>query len=151
MSIEEAVAALAHLDARAQHLADQQAEIEEEASQLRIYLVVERKFVDVRSKRDTDRPASIVASVSDTSDGRTFVRRATDMAVDLIRAKGRPIQTRDLLAQMEQSGLKVNGQNPVATLSGYLCRDRKRLVNNRRLGWRLVEWGGDAPPNVPSK
>ena len=69
------------------------------------------------------------------------------MAVDLIRAKGRPIPTRDLLVQMEQHGLTVKGQNPVTNLSGFLTRDKKRLVINRKLGWRLVEWGGDTPPD----
>jgi hypothetical protein len=146
VSIEQALTELAHLDAEAQRLRDQRAETdnqlaenEEEASQLRIYLVVERKYEKSRLNQETDGPASTAASTSDTSNGKTLSRRVTDMAVDLIRAKGQPIHTRDLLAQMEQQGLIVGGRSPVANLSGYLCRDKKRLANNRRLGWRLVE------------
>ena len=151
VSIEQALADLARVDVEAQHARSQLADFEEQARQLRTYVDVARKYAEARSSQGADGLASTTAPTSDASNGKTFYRQVTDMAVDLIRAKGRPIQTRDLLAQMEQRGLKVNGQNPVANLSGYLCRDRKRLVNNRRLGWRLVEWGGDAPPNVPSQ
>ncbi len=101
VSIEQAVAALEHLDAESQRLRNQRAEIdnqlaenEGETSQLRTYLVVERKFVEARSKQETDGPASTTASTSDTSNDKTLSRRVTDMAVDLIRAKGRPIHTR---------------------------------------------------------
>ncbi len=149
VSNEQAVAAdLTRLDAENQRLRDQLAENEEEISQLRTYLVVERKYEKVRSKQETNGPAPTTVSTSDTSNGKSKTRRATDMAVDLIKAKGQPIHTRDLLPQMEQRGLTVGGRNPVATLSGYLCRDEKRLVNNRKLGWKLVEWGDDTPASV---
>jgi len=158
VSIEQALADLEHLDAEAQRARNQRAEIdnqlaenEEEASQLRTYLVVERKYEKSRSKQKTDGPASTAASTSDTSNGKTLSCKVTDMAVDLIRAKGQPIHTRDLLPQMTQHGLIVGGRSPVANVSGYLCRDKKRLVSNRSLGWSLVEWGSDAPPNGPPK
>ena len=142
------VADLASLDAKVQHLRAHLAEAEEEASQLRTGLVLVRKYVKTRAEREADGPASTTAPASDRSNGSSKTRRATDMAIDLIRAKGQPIPTRDLLPQMEQRGLTIGGQNPVATLSGYLCRDRKRLVNGRKLGWKLVEWGDDTPTSV---
>ena len=146
MYIEQVLADLAHLDARAQRARDQLAEIDEEATLLRAYVTVVRKYASAGSKQETNGPVSTTASTCDTADGRSKSRRITDLAVHLITAKGRPIRTRDLLPQMEQHGLPMGGQNPVATLSGFLCRDKKRLVNNRKLGWRLVEWGGDTPP-----
>ena len=152
VSIEQAMAAdLASLDAKVQHLRAHLAEAEEEASQLRTGLVLVRKYVKAKPEWEADGLASTTVPTSDRSNGSSKTRRATDMAIDLIRAKGQPIPTRDLLPQMEERGLTIGGQNPVATLSGYLCRDRKRLVSNRTLGWSLVEWGGDTPPNDPSK
>ena len=146
MFIEQALAELKHLDAESQHLRDQLAKNDERTSRLRIFVDVGQEFVDAGSKQGADGPATTPTSTSDASDSRTLTRRITDAVVDLIRAKGRPIRTRDLLAQIEQRGLDVGGKNPVATLSSCLSRDKKRLVNNRKLGWRLVEWGGDRPP-----
>ena len=158
VSIEQAIADLAHLDAESQRFRDQraeidnrQAEIEEQARRLRTYVDVARKYAEVRSRQATDVPTSTTAAASDTADGRSKSRRITDLAVDLIAAKGRPIRTRDLLPWMEKHGLPMGGRSSVATLSGFLCRDKKRLVNNRKLGWRLVEWGGDTPPNDPPR
>jgi len=139
VSTEQALAELEHLDAESQRVRNQQAKIDERIRRLRTYVAVDQEFAEARSKQETDGPASTAASTSDTSNGKTLSRRTTDMAVDLIRAKGQPIHTRDLLAQMEQQGLIVGGRNPVANLSGYLCRDKKRLANNRSLGWKLVE------------
>ena len=151
VSTEQALAELEHLDAESQRVRNQQAKIDERIRRLRTYVAVDQEFAEARSKQETDEPASTAASTSDTSNGKTLSRRTTDMAVDLIRAKGQPIHTRDLLAQMEQHGLTVGGQDHVATLSSYLSRAKEHLVNNRRLGWRLVEWGGDTPPNGPPK
>lgn len=137
MSIEQAVADLA--------------KIEQQASQLRTYIDVARKYAKARSEEGTVEPTSTAASTFDTSNGRSMSRRITDMAVGLIRATGRPISTRDLLAQMEQQGLIVGGQNRAATLSNLLSRDKKRQVTSCRLGWRLVEWSGDTPPDNPPK
>ena len=153
MFSEQALVELEHLDADSQRLRNQRAEIDnklakndERTSLLRIYVGIGQEFVEAGSKQGMAGPASITAAASDTADGRSRSRRITDLAVDLIRAKGRPIRTRDLLPQMEKHGLPMSGRSPVATLSGFLCRDKKRLANNRRLGWRLVEWGGDKPP-----
>jgi predicted secreted protein len=165
VSIEQAVADLAHLDAKTQRLRSQQAEIDnqraeidnqladidEQARRLRTYVTIAREYAGARSEQGTVGPASTAAPTSDTSNGKTLSCRVTDMAVDLIRAKGQPIHTRDLLPQMTQRSLTVGGRNPVANLSGYLCRDKTRLVSNRNLGWSLVEWGGDTPPNDPPK
>lgn len=144
MSIERALADLAQLDAEAQRVRNRLTEIDEQAGRLRIYVAVARDYEGVGSRQSSAISSATTASASDS---RTLSRRTADLAVDLIRAKGQPIHTRDLLAQMAQLGLIVRGQNPVANLSGFLSRDKAHLVNNRTLGWRLVEWGGDSPPN----
>ena len=145
MFVEQVLAEMKHLDAESQRLRDQVTKNDERSRLLRAYIDVDQEFAKAGSKQQTDGPALPRVSTSDRA-GRSKSRRITDLAVDLIAAKGRPIRTRDLLPQMEQHGFPMGGRSPVATLSGFLCRDKKRLANNRRLGWRLVEWGGDKPP-----
>lgn len=137
LSIEQAVADLTKIEAR--------------ASKIRAYIDMAREYAEAKPKQETDGPASTTASTSDTSNGRSKTRRAMDMAVDLIRAAGRPISTNDLLAQMERQGMILGGQKPTATLSNLLSRDKKRQVTSSKLGWKLVEWGDDPPPSVRPK
>ena len=133
ISIEQAVADLTKLEVR--------------ANKIRAYIDMAREYAEAKPKRETDEPASTTASTSDTSNGRSKTRRAMDMVVDLIRAAGRPVSTKDLLAQMEQQGMVLGGQNPAATLSNLLSRDQKRVVTTSKLGWKLVEWGDDPQPS----
>ena len=153
--IDQALADLANLDAKAQRvreqLADQLARIDEEATQLRIFVSVLRKYVNAGLEQQTDGPAPPTAPTSDTADARPKYRRIMDMAVDLIRTAGRPVPTGELLAQMEQRGLDVGGKSHASTLSSYLSRDEKQQVTSSKLGWKLVEWGDDPPPNVRPK
>ena len=159
MSNEQAaVAALALLDAEDQGLCNQEAniaarraEIKERANLLRGYLILEREFEKAKSKQQTDEQASTTAAASDTADGRPKYRRILEMAVDLIRAAGRPVPTGELLAQMEQRGLDVGGKGHVSALSSYLSRDEKQQVTSSKLGWKLVERGDDPPPSIRPK
>ena len=137
MSIEQAVADLTKLEAR--------------ASKTRAYIDMAREYAEAKPKQETDGPASTTAFTSDTSNGRSKTRRAMNMVVDLIRTAGRPISTNDLLAQMEQQGMILGGQSRKATLSNLLSRDQKRVVTSSKLGWRLVEWGDDPPDPVRPK
>ena len=137
VSIEQAVADLA--------------KVEKQASALRTYIDTARKYAEAGSKQETDGPASTTAAASDAADGRPKYRQIMDMAVDLIRAAGRPIPTGELLVQMEQRGLAVGGQGNVSTLSSCLSRDKKQQVTSSKLGWKLAEWGDDTPPSVRPK
>ena len=153
--INQALADLAHLDARAQRvreqLAEQLAEIDEEATPLRGFVTVAHKYLNSGLEQETHVPASTTAAASDAADGRPKYRQIMDMAVDLIRAAGRPIPTGELLVQMEQRGLAVGGQGNVSTLSSCLSRDKKQQVTSSKLGWKLAEWGDDTPPSVRPK
>ena len=149
--IEQVLAKEAHWNAEVQRLRKQLAAAEEQANRFRNCADVCQEIEEAGSQQETDGPASPTAAASDTADGRPKFRRIMDMALDLLKAAGRPIPTGDLLAQMEQRGLDVGGQNHVSTLSSYLSRDKKQQVISSRLGWRLVEWGDDTPPSVHPK
>ena len=151
MSIEQAAADLVHVDAEAQRTRNQLASFEEQASQLRRYIDLARKYAEAKAKQETVEPASPTASTSNMADGRPKFRQVMDMALDLLKAAGRPTPTGDLLAQMKQRDLDVGGQNHVSTLSSYLSRNKKQQVISSKLGWKLVEWGDDTPPTVRPK
>lgn len=66
-------------------------------------------------------------------------RIAVEGAILLLRAAGKPLHTRDLLTELASRGVVVGGANPVANLSGFLSREKQRLVNSRTYGWSLRE------------
>ncbi len=60
------------------------------------------------------------------------------VAKEIISALGRPVPTREMLAEMEQRGFVVGGKEPMATLMTRLIR-APSLENYRPYGWRLKE------------
>lgn len=140
MSIERALADLAQLDAEAQRARNRLAEIDEQAGRLRTYVAVAREYERVETGQTAPTSPLITTPTPDGPGEGTLSRRTADIAVELIDAKGQPIHTRDLLAQIAERGVTVGGQNPVANLSGFLSRDKERLVNSRTYGWSLRKW-----------
>lgn len=65
---------------------------------------------------------------------------AVNHAKELITEKWESIHTRDILKSLENIGVQVGGNNPVANLSGFLSRSED-LKNDRAKGWGLSEWG----------
>lgn len=141
MSMERALADLAQLDAEAQRARNRLAEIDEQAGRLRTYVAVAREYERTESGRTTPTPSPTPRPTTGASGEGTLSRRTADMAVGFIEAKGQPIHTRDLLALMAARGVSVGGSNPVANLSGFLSRDKARLVSSRTYGWSLRKWG----------
>lgn len=60
------------------------------------------------------------------------------VAIDALRAAGKPLQTRDLLVALEAAGVEVGGKDPASTLSARLSR-ADGLENVRPYGWRIRE------------
>lgn len=58
------------------------------------------------------------------------------IAEEIIRERGRPVATRDLLVELERRGVEVGGKDPFATLSARLTR-APTLVGTRGVGWSL--------------
>lgn len=58
------------------------------------------------------------------------------VAAEIIRERGRPVGTRDLLAELERRGVEVGGKDPFSTLSARLTR-APTLVGTRGIGWSL--------------
>jgi len=60
-------------------------------------------------------------------------------ASEIIRANdGKPVQTADMLKELEKRGIVVGGKDPSSTLSARLSR-AESLENVRPYGWRLKE------------
>jgi hypothetical protein len=57
----------------------------------------------------------------------------------ILRERGQPTPTRELLSILASRGIHVGGKNPVISLSGYLCKTGE-VVADRRTGWSLREW-----------
>ena len=142
MSVERALADLMQLDAEAQRVRNRLSEIDEHASRLRTYVAVAREYERMEAGHTMSTSPPTLTPTTEAPGERTLSRRTADIAVELLRAKGQPIHTRDLLPQIAERGVTVGGQNPVANLSGFLSRDKGRLVNSRTYGWSLREWAG---------
>jgi hypothetical protein len=67
----------------------------------------------------------------------------------LLRERGEPIRTRDLVAILRARGIDVGGKDPVVNLSGYLGRVPE-LIASRSVGWSLREWHESAQSDYPT-
>lgn len=137
VSVERALADLMQLDAEAQRARNRLSEIDEQSGRLRTYVAVSREYERMEAGQSALTPPPTPTSTTDVPGDGTLSRRTANMAVELIEAKGQPIHTRDLLTQMAARGVTVGGANPVANLSGFLSRDKARLVSSRTYGWSL--------------
>jgi hypothetical protein len=61
--------------------------------------------------------------------------RSRAEAEKLIRARGRPVEVKHILAQVLAKGIKVGGKTPAWTLSNFLSADPKFM--STRSGWWL--------------
>jgi hypothetical protein len=57
----------------------------------------------------------------------------------ILRERGQPTPTRELLSILASRGINIGGKNPVISLSGYLCKTHE-VVSDRARGWSLREW-----------
>ncbi len=103
-------------------------------------------------------PVSVPVTVRDAPAVRKSVKAAEteQVAAAVIRERGKPVSTRDLLDELVSRGVEVGGADPLATLLARLRRSPS-LEHEKPFGWRLVEprheigAGGEAvaaePPN----
>jgi hypothetical protein len=62
------------------------------------------------------------------------------VVVDILRERGRPIKTKDLVDELERRGITTGGKIPVTNLSSALSRFKQLLSADRSEGWSLNEW-----------
>lgn len=75
--------------------------------------------------------------------------RIISAALELL-AGGRHMHTRELLEELAEVGINVNGKDPVQALSAILSQDSaKRFAPDRRLGWSLKLANPEAVPLAP--
>lgn len=68
---------------------------------------------------------------------------AARLAVEILKERGRPLHTRELLTELEQRGLVIHSANPVTNLSASLSRSPE-LKANRSHGWSLSQWQSES-------
>lgn len=79
----------------------------------------------------------IEPSTSRGTGGRSA--EAARLAVEILKERGRPLHTRELLMELEQRGIVIHSANPVTNLSASLSRSPE-LKASRSHGWSLAQW-----------
>jgi len=80
-----------------------------------------------------------------------LAKAAAREVITVLRERGQPVHTKELLDILRARGIEIAGRNPVTNLSGYLSRSPE-LTADRAAGWSLAEWsrsqirGGKAWP-----
>ena len=95
-------------------------------------------YIEMASFYETDEDAAEAAR----SRGGGISAIAVRLAVDMLKERGAPMHTREIIKELEAKGVVIGGSNPIANLSGFLSRSEE-LVNNRAIGWGLA--GRDLP------
>lgn len=154
MSVERAKLDLSRLTNEIDCLRSKLADLEAHATKIRIYLELAQVYSGASKRLGPLVPNAdqLVGKVA----GSTVVHRsasgvtakATEFAVHFIGERGVPQPTQRLLYALEQAGIQIGGQNPIANLSGFLSRDG-RLKNSRRHGWGLRSWPEWTAPTSP--
>jgi hypothetical protein len=90
-------------------------------------------------------PQAAAATDGDAADIRPLrfldglAKSAAREAIAVLRERGEPVQTKELLSVLRTRGIEIPGQNSVSNLSGYLSRSPD-LLADRAVGWSLKEW-----------
>jgi hypothetical protein len=78
-------------------------------------------------------------------------KAAIRVAVELLKASGRPMHTGLLLDELRKRGIVVEGPAPHQRLSNWLAKARDVVKNDRATGWHLKEWPDPPPPEPKEK
>jgi hypothetical protein len=80
-----------------------------------------------------------------TSQGKGTLQTAV---IEILAAHGEPMQIRQLMAAVQERGVRIPGSGQQANLIAYISRD-ERIARPRRGFYALREWGGE--DTKPSK
>lgn len=73
----------------------------------------------------------------------------SEILVKILRAKKKPMHYKDIAAAVIETGHKIPGQNPPATIIALLHRKKEDFVRLDSGIWGLKEWGINAAKNNP--
>jgi hypothetical protein len=111
--------------------------------QLRTFINIGRTLYAPPAGQESMLPPPAAATevalpVSAVAKADTKKARIVEAAAALIAAKG-PMQTRELLTQMEAQGIDIGGGNKIDTISVALSRSKDRFKSDRAAGgWMLI-------------
>jgi hypothetical protein len=128
-SLRRATEDLEKVEATIARLEDQLRRAQEDATKIRHFIEVARRYSGEELAPSATRPRHRVGSKT---------KLFGDLSVEAIRERGLAMTTVELLHLIEGRGEVVGGQNKINTLSGILSRDG-RLRSIRGLGWRLAD------------
>lgn len=149
MSIDHAQRELTVLEQEIDRLDQRIGEARTRAIKLRHYIEVATEFASEQQSTNILATTSPVA----LNDGAKASRprapqggmsgRAVSESIAVLRERGHPIGTNDLLKIIEDRGVRLGGAKPANALSGYLSR-APGLTADRTFGWSLEEWNAPA-------
>jgi len=119
------------LKSTAQRLEAQLASVNEDLEKLEIFIEVAEKYSSGQGFSPTPsrkRPA-----------GKTQKEIIETAAHSILRDKGHPMETGDMVIVIEESGISITGSNKNNTLASVLSRS-DGFENIRGTGWHLKEW-----------
>jgi len=138
MSVENAKSDLARLRNEIARLEAQLAGARERAVKIENYIEITELY-----EAATNVVERGVRARSSTGSGSVGPIART--VVELLRERGSPIKTTELLIELEKRGITINGINRVSNLSAFLSRAKDQLRANRSEGWSLIEWSDSLP------
>ena len=138
MSIARAEAELTILKGEFERTRLRFAELQQRIAKIQNYIDVAREFESTEDALPDKRTRIPQGGIG---------AQAIRLAIEMVRERGQPIPTRELVDMMKDRGLDVGGNNPITTLSSYLSR-APELSADRSRGWSLTELPADDIKNA---
>ena len=112
------------------------ARAESEVADLQAFLRTYQRYADEPSA-DQSREQSVNPYKATRTSGRG--KEMVDVAISVIRERGKPVMIGDLLDSVLAAGFTLGGADQKSNLAGYLSRDPRVHSVGRGIGWDLVE------------
>lgn len=156
MDTKLAKADMAQLQKEADHLRMQRAAIDRRLAEIEATRTKLTNFIDIAETYAAGRAVTSAASVQADSlaeHSPEFVSarspsarqpygywlKVVEASIEILRATGKPLQTRQLFIELQKRGFTFTVNNPLVNLSNKLGKS-SLLRSYGTLGWHLVEW-----------
>jgi hypothetical protein len=134
MAISKAESDLARAQADVRRLEAQLLEARERATKIAHYIEIAKIY-----------EAGVSPSPETRRGGGGRSAEAARLTADILRERGEPMHTRQILAELARRGFVIDSLNPVTNLSSALSRSDE-LKSDRSMGWSLAEWQTEEKP-----
>jgi hypothetical protein len=143
---------LANLRKEIGDLEERLAVAKEQAGKITVFLEMAQIYgangESASPSRDAPSPGDEAAATTPLRFLDGLAKSAAREAIAVLRERGEPVQSKELLGVLKTRGIEIPGQNPVSNLSGYLSRSLE-LAADRAVGWSLKEWAQRKPDIAP--